>query len=68
MSLPKVIYGTGVSLYVVHVSNNPDIYEVRDKDGAELVCTCTDEERSVSIVRALASAAMMFELMRGGIR
>lgn len=60
MSLPKVISGVGVSIFVVHVTNDPrPRYEVHDE--SEVVCVCDDEYRALSIMRALALTALLFE-------
>jgi hypothetical protein len=63
VSLPKCIYGVGLGLSVTHVSNDPPTYTVEDR--SELVCTCSDEARAVSIARALAFAALAYEITIG---
>lgn len=59
MSLPKIIFVTGVHLSVTHVTNTPPRYEVHDRD--EVACVCDNEDRAIAIARALAVVALIFD-------
>lgn len=63
MSLPKVIFSTGVHMSVVHESNTPPHYVVLDR--GEVACTCDNEDRAIAIARALAVTALLWDATVG---